>query len=81
MLNNITIGGRFVRDPETRMTQQQKPVTTFTLACERDFAPQGQDAIDTRGVFRCTRGTGAIEAFTCGAIGTMLHERHTDGIL
>lgn len=43
MLNNITIGGRFVRDPETRMTQQQKPVTTFTLACERDFSPQGQE--------------------------------------
>ncbi len=42
MLNTITIMGRFVRDPETRYTQAQKPVTTFTLACERDFAPQGQ---------------------------------------
>ena len=42
-LNAVTIMGRMVRDPETRYTQQQKPVTTFTLACERDYAPQGQE--------------------------------------
>ena len=43
MLNHITIMGRFTRDPELRYTKAQKPVTSFSLACERDFAPDGQD--------------------------------------
>ena len=36
MLNNITIAGRFVRDPELRMTQNETPVCSFSIACERD---------------------------------------------
>lgn len=43
MLNNIIIMGRLVRDPELRMTQTQKPVVNFTVACERDFAAAGEE--------------------------------------
>ena len=42
MLNIITIGGRLTRDPELRFTQSQKPVISFTVACERDFAASGE---------------------------------------
>lgn len=42
MLNQITVMGRLTKDPELRMTQNQKPVTTFTVACERDYAAGGE---------------------------------------
>ena len=38
MLNHITIMGRLTRDPELRYTATQTPVTSFTLAVERDYA-------------------------------------------
>lgn len=37
MLNHIVIMGRMTRDPELRRTQSGKAVTSFTLACDRDF--------------------------------------------
>lgn len=37
MLNTITIMGRLVRDPELRYTASQTEVTSFTIACDRDF--------------------------------------------
>lgn len=37
MLNQIVIMGRLTRDPELRHTQSGIPVTSFTVACERDF--------------------------------------------
>ena len=37
MLNRIIIMGRMVRDPELRTTQSGTPVTSFTLAVDRDF--------------------------------------------
>ena len=37
MLNHITIMGRLTRDPELRYTPSQTPVTTFTLAVDRDY--------------------------------------------
>ena len=40
MLNNCTIMGRMVRDPELRHTPDGVPVTTFTLAVDRDGAPK-----------------------------------------
>lgn len=43
MLNTITIMGRLTRDPELRRTSSGVAVVSFTLACERDFAPQGAD--------------------------------------
>ena len=42
MLNKIILQGRLVRDPEMRTTQSDKSVASFTLAVDRDFAPQGQ---------------------------------------
>ena len=43
MLNNIVIMGRLTADPVLRRTQNGVAVASFTLACERDFAPQGAD--------------------------------------
>ena len=40
MLNQITIMGRLTRDPESRTTQSGEDVTSFSVACERDYAPQ-----------------------------------------
>lgn len=37
MLNHIALMGRLVRDPELRHTQSGLPVTSFSIACERDF--------------------------------------------
>lgn len=37
MLNKLTIMGRLTKDPEMRYTQNQTPVATFTIACDRDF--------------------------------------------
>ena len=46
MLNNIVIMGRFVRDPELRYTQNDKPVCNFTLAVPRDIDREQTDFID-----------------------------------
>ena len=37
MLNHIALMGRLARDPELRHTQSGLPVTSFSIACERDF--------------------------------------------
>ncbi len=37
MLNHITVMGRLTRGSELRRTGSGKPVTSFTLACDRDF--------------------------------------------
>lgn len=37
MLNHITIGGRLTRDPELRRTGSGTAVTSFSIACDRDF--------------------------------------------
>lgn len=46
MLNNVTLMGRLVRNPELRYTQNQTPVASFTLACERDTKDKTTDFID-----------------------------------
>lgn len=51
MLNHIVVMGRLVRDPELRNTQSGTPVTSFTLAVDRDFknrdsGEKGTDFID-----------------------------------
>lgn len=43
MLNEVTLMGRLTRDPDVRMTQNGTTAANFALACERDYAPQGQD--------------------------------------
>lgn len=37
MLNRIIIAGRLTRDPELRKTGSDVAVTSFTVACDRDF--------------------------------------------
>lgn len=41
MLNHIVIYGRLTRDPELRYTQSQTPVASFSIACDRDYKPDG----------------------------------------
>ena len=41
MLNKVFIMGRLTRDPELRRTQNGTPVTSFSLAVDRDFKSQG----------------------------------------
>lgn len=43
MLNEVILIGRLTRDPDVRMTQNGTTAANFALACERDYAPQGQD--------------------------------------
>ena len=45
MLNEVILMGRLTRDPEIRMTQSGTTAASFSLACERDYAPQGQDKV------------------------------------
>ena len=45
MLNEVILMGRLTRDPEIRMTQGGTTAASFALACERDYAPQGQDKV------------------------------------
>ena len=40
MLNHITVMGRLTRDPELRRTGSGIAVASFTVACDRDFAPK-----------------------------------------
>lgn len=40
MLNRVTIMGRLGRDPELRRTQSGVSVTSFSIACDRDFKSQ-----------------------------------------
>lgn len=42
MLNVCTIMGRLTRDPELRRTGSGAAVTSFTVAVDRDRAPEGQ---------------------------------------
>lgn len=43
MLNHITIMGRLTRDPELRRTGSGTAVANFTVAVDRDRAPEGQE--------------------------------------
>ena len=43
MLNRITITGRLTHDPELRTTQSGISVTSFSIACQRDFKNANND--------------------------------------
>ena len=43
MLNKIIAMGRLVRDPENKPTASGISCAAFTLACERDYVPHGQE--------------------------------------
>ena len=42
MLNVVAIMGRLVADPELRTTQSGINVVSFRIACDRNFARQGE---------------------------------------
>ncbi len=46
MLNRVILIGRLTRDPELRYTTNGKPVVRFTLAVDRQRAPQGERSTD-----------------------------------
>lgn len=56
MLNHITIQGRLTRDPELRRTNSGVAVTSFTIACDRDFGSNGEKETDFVDVV-CWRNT------------------------
>ena len=43
MLKEVILMGRLTREPDVSMTQNGTTAANFSLACERDYAPQGQD--------------------------------------
>lgn len=45
MLNAITIMGRLTKDPELRRLESGTAVASFSIACERDYAPQGGEKV------------------------------------
>ena len=45
MLNECVLMGRLTRDPEMRRTGSGIPVTTFTIAVDRDYVEKGQEKI------------------------------------
>lgn len=42
MLSKIIFMGRITKTPEIRYTQNQKPVASFSVACERDYVAAGE---------------------------------------
>ena len=56
MLNHIDIIGRLTKDPEMRRTGSGVAVTSFTIACDRDFGQNGEKETDFIDV-TCWRNT------------------------
>lgn len=47
MINNCVLMGRLVADPARRLSPTGIPVSTFTIACQRDFADKSKEkAVD-----------------------------------
>lgn len=63
MLNNVTLQGRLVADPELRHTQNGTPVASFRLAVDRDYKSQttGKREAD---FFNCVAWRGAADFVT-----------------
>lgn len=43
MLNRVVLVGRLTKDPELRATQSGISVASFTVACDRRFAREGEE--------------------------------------
>lgn len=59
MLNHIVLQGRFTRDPELRRTQSGTPVSSFTLAVDRDA--KSQDGTRATDFIDCVAWHGTAE--------------------
>lgn len=70
MLNKVILMGRLVRDPERRYTQANVPVTSFTLAIDRDRkGPNGE------------RQTDFIDCVSWGKQGDFVKQWFTKGMM
>ena len=63
MLNNVTLQGRLVADPELRHTQNGTPVASFRLAVDRDYKSQTTGKRETD-FFNCVAWRGAADFVT-----------------
>ena len=43
MINNLTLVGRLVKDPELRYTQSSRAVCSFTLAVDREMSKEKRE--------------------------------------
>ena len=59
MLNKIVIMGRMTKDPELRRTQTGTPVTSFTLAVDRDY--KAEDGSRETDFIECVAWRGTAE--------------------
>ena len=59
MLNSVSLMGRLTREPEFRTTTSQVPVTTFTIACDRDFS--GRENVQKTDFINCVAWRGTAE--------------------
>lgn len=59
MLNKIVIMGRMTKDPELRRTNGGTPVTTFTMAVDRDY--KSRDGERETDFIECVAWKGAAE--------------------
>ena len=59
MLNSICIMGRLTSTTELKTTPAQVPVTTFTIACERDFS--GRESEKKTDFIACVAWRGTAE--------------------
>lgn len=73
MLNKAIIMGRLTKEPEIRYTQSQTAVTSFTLACDRDYGENGHKQTD---FINCVawRGTAEVVSkyFTKGSMAVVV---------
>ena len=59
MLNSVSLMGRLTREPEFRTTPSQVPVTTVTIACDRDFS--GRESEQKTDFIDCVAWRGTAE--------------------
>lgn len=59
MLNNVSVMGRFTKDPELRRTTSGTAVVSFTLAVDRDF--KGQNGERETDFLNCVAWRGTAE--------------------
>lgn len=59
MLNKVVIMGRFTKDPELRSTGTSTSVTSFSVACDRDF--KGQNGEREADFINCVAWKGTAE--------------------
>ena len=68
MLNRVILMGRLVKDPVLRYTQSLKPVASFTIAVERDYAERGQD-----------RATDFVDCVSWNGTANFIHQHFDKG--